>query len=128
LVVILNTEVSELKRVLEYLNKAGLRLLLVDGSNVHDEAVPGDAVPLLGEPELVDRLIMQHDEVGVWMPALALVRELVGADCPEGLGPLSRPLAGLEVLPAALVELPEARLEVLKPLVEILPILDRQGD
>ncbi len=86
--------VGELHGVLEDLAQsslnaqaAGFGVLRLDAAHVDDIGIPGDRVPFILESVTVNPGINQAEDMGVWVPALALVGDLVGAHSALYSGP-----------------------------------------
>ena len=120
-----NVLIREFHGVLEHLDEAGNRVVFIDRTHVHDEAVAGDVVPFLRQCASVRRALGQRDHVQVRMPFLRLLAALEFIAPDGALNAIERAAAftvfALEKLMLRLVQVPE-------PFGQVRAILDRQSD
>ena len=117
--------VREFHGVFEDLDKATGGVILTDGPDVHDVAIPGDLMPLTGEPPSIWSDLGQGDHVQVRMPQ---ARPLAALDFVRPDSPFDpiehRPPTPLLALP----QLPLSRVQVFEALPKVCAILHGQSD
>lgn len=124
--IILQGKFGEFQSVFEDLQEAFGRIAL-DGANIADEGIAGNAEPLLTELFLIDSLVEDHNSVQVRVPAVALVGDFVAEDSASDVTEFIEFSAlAYVVTPLCLVFAPGV-FQVLEALLEIVAVFDRES-